>query len=193
MDMTRRTCPVDCHGLPIELQVDRTLGEKKAKLSTAQFRKECRAYAERFVAIQRDEFKRLGVLGDWTASLSHHGFRLSGGDCSGNWARSSLPVWPIGGTNRCTGASRAGRPSRKPRSSTEEKRSPSITVRFRSFAAGIALPAGSPTTGFCGDLDDDAWTIPAISGSRPTLSSRTSSPRLTASTTSWRRTYSAPS
>jgi isoleucyl-tRNA synthetase len=57
----------DCHGLPIELQVDRSLGKKKRSMSTAEFRKECRAYAGRFLDIQRDEFRRLGVLGDWEA------------------------------------------------------------------------------------------------------------------------------
>jgi isoleucyl-tRNA synthetase len=55
----------DCHGLPIELQVDRELGPKKRTLSIADFRRACRAYAERFVAIQRDEFVRLLCAGDW--------------------------------------------------------------------------------------------------------------------------------
>lgn len=55
----------DCHGLPIEHQVDLLLGEKKASLSTVEVRRECRRYAERFINIQREEFKRLGVFGDW--------------------------------------------------------------------------------------------------------------------------------
>ena len=55
----------DCHGLPIELQVDRELGPKKRDLSTADFRRACRAYAARFVDIQRDEFVRLLCSGDW--------------------------------------------------------------------------------------------------------------------------------
>jgi isoleucyl-tRNA synthetase len=55
----------DCHGLPIEHQVDLMLGSKKAAMSTVEVRKECRKYAERFVDIQREEFKRLGVFGDW--------------------------------------------------------------------------------------------------------------------------------
>jgi isoleucyl-tRNA synthetase len=55
----------DCHGLPIEHQVDLMLGEKKARLSTAEVRRECRRYAEKFIDIQRKEFKRLGVFGDW--------------------------------------------------------------------------------------------------------------------------------
>ncbi|MGQ9654436.1 MAG: isoleucine--tRNA ligase, partial [Thermodesulfobacteriota bacterium] len=55
----------DCHGLPIEHQVDLMLGEKKTGLSTVEVRRECRSYAERFIGIQRREFKRLGVFGDW--------------------------------------------------------------------------------------------------------------------------------
>lgn len=55
----------DCHGLPIEHQVDKELGEKKAELSVVEKRRRCRAYAEKFIGIQREEFKRLGVFGDW--------------------------------------------------------------------------------------------------------------------------------
>ena len=55
----------DCHGLPIEHNVDKELGAKKKDLTMAQIRKRCRAYAEKFIDIQREEFKRLGVMGDW--------------------------------------------------------------------------------------------------------------------------------
>ncbi len=55
----------DCHGLPIERQVDKELGPRKRELDTLAFRQACRDYAARFVAIQRDEFRRLGVLGRW--------------------------------------------------------------------------------------------------------------------------------
>ncbi len=55
----------DCHGLPIELKVDRELGPKKKQMSTADFRRACRAYAEKYVDIQRRDFKRLGILGSW--------------------------------------------------------------------------------------------------------------------------------
>ena len=55
----------DCHGLPIEYQVTKKLGSKKAEKSKAEIRKLCREYAGNFVNIQRDEFKRLGVFGDW--------------------------------------------------------------------------------------------------------------------------------
>ncbi|MGZ8443171.1 MAG: isoleucine--tRNA ligase [Candidatus Binatia bacterium] len=56
----------DCHGLPIELQVEKNIGRaKKLAMSKADIRKLCKEYAEKYIAIQRDEFKRLGVLGDW--------------------------------------------------------------------------------------------------------------------------------
>jgi isoleucyl-tRNA synthetase len=55
----------DCHGLPIEHQVDRELGEKAREVPIPEKRRLCRAYAQRFIDIQREEFKRLGVLGNW--------------------------------------------------------------------------------------------------------------------------------
>ncbi|MDD5157208.1 isoleucine--tRNA ligase [Sulfurimonas sp.] len=57
----------DCHGLPIEQQVEKKLGgkQKKELLETAKIRELCRAHASEFVNIQRDEFKQLGILADW--------------------------------------------------------------------------------------------------------------------------------
>jgi isoleucyl-tRNA synthetase len=55
----------DCHGLPIEIKVDNDLGGKKAQMSAAEIRRACRKYAEKYVDIQREGFKRLGVLGLW--------------------------------------------------------------------------------------------------------------------------------
>jgi isoleucyl-tRNA synthetase len=55
----------DCHGLPIELQVEKKKGKPGAKISATQFRLACRDYAARQVDGQRADFKRLGVLGDW--------------------------------------------------------------------------------------------------------------------------------
>jgi isoleucyl-tRNA synthetase len=55
----------DCHGLPIEHKVDTELGSRKTGMSQAEVRKYCRKYAEKWIDIQRSEFKRLGVLGEW--------------------------------------------------------------------------------------------------------------------------------
>lgn len=55
----------DCHGLPIELQVEKNLGGKKHEVGKLQMRKMCRDYAAKFVGVQKEEFRRLGVLGEW--------------------------------------------------------------------------------------------------------------------------------
>jgi isoleucyl-tRNA synthetase len=55
----------DCHGLPIELKVDRELGKKKRDMSLAEIRRACREYAGRFTDVMTGEFKRLMVFGDW--------------------------------------------------------------------------------------------------------------------------------
>ncbi len=55
----------DCHGLPIEHQVEKELGNRKKEMTKDQIRKVCRTYAEKYLRIQREEFKRLGVFGDW--------------------------------------------------------------------------------------------------------------------------------
>ncbi|MBN1932032.1 MAG: isoleucine--tRNA ligase [Desulfobacterales bacterium] len=55
----------DCHGLPVEHNVEKELTAQKKEISQAEFRRLCRAYAENFINIQREEFKRLGVMGEW--------------------------------------------------------------------------------------------------------------------------------
>ncbi|HUB34830.1 MAG TPA: isoleucine--tRNA ligase, partial [Bryobacteraceae bacterium] len=55
----------DCHGLPIEIKVDSDLGSKKAQMSAVEIRRACRKYAEKYIDLQRTDFKRLGVLGRW--------------------------------------------------------------------------------------------------------------------------------
>jgi len=55
----------DCHGLPIELMVDKKLGKKKRDMTKAQIRRQCREYASEWVGIQADEFQRLGIFGEW--------------------------------------------------------------------------------------------------------------------------------
>ncbi|MFC7781844.1 isoleucine--tRNA ligase [Legionella taurinensis] len=55
----------DCHGLPIELNVEKKAGKAGVKISARDFRQKCREYAASQIAIQREEFKRLGVFGDW--------------------------------------------------------------------------------------------------------------------------------
>src|SRR5690348_3609622 len=55
----------DCHGLPIEIAVEKKVGKVGQKVDAAEFRKLCRDYANAQIDLQRKDFKRLGVLGDW--------------------------------------------------------------------------------------------------------------------------------
>ncbi len=55
----------DCHGLPIELEVEKKVGKAGHKVDASQFRKSCREYAQRQVNKQRTDFKRLGIIADW--------------------------------------------------------------------------------------------------------------------------------
>ena len=75
----------DCHGLPIEHEVDKMLGERKQGMTKGEIRRHCRDYAAQFVDIQREEFKRLGpsivTLSPFTlAQNSLHGSFGSSGD-----------------------------------------------------------------------------------------------------------------
>jgi len=68
----------DCHGLPIEWKIEeeyRAKGKNKDAVPVIEFRKECRAFAEHWIGVQREEFKRLGVEGDWEhyySTMAYH-------------------------------------------------------------------------------------------------------------------------
>jgi hypothetical protein len=112
----------DCHGLPIELQVEKELGRaKKEAMPKVEVHKRCRAYAEKFVGVQRQEFKRLGVLGDWerrTSPWTSPTKRKRSGCWVSIEAASSAE-------EAVSGVRHARRRWRKPRSSTR-RRSPSV-------------------------------------------------------------------
>ena len=55
----------DCHGLPIEIAIEKKFGKVGVKLDATEFRQKCREYATAQIDVQRKDFKRLGVLGDW--------------------------------------------------------------------------------------------------------------------------------
>ena len=60
----------DCHGLPIEIKIDQMLGGKKLQMKPLDVRAECRKYAEKFLDLQRSQFKRIGVFGRWDKPYS---------------------------------------------------------------------------------------------------------------------------
>ena len=65
----------DCHGLPIEIQVEKKVGKVGRKVDAATFRQKCREYADRQIDIQREGFRRMGVLGDWFNPYATKDFR----------------------------------------------------------------------------------------------------------------------
>ncbi|WP_460823018.1 isoleucine--tRNA ligase [Lysobacter olei] len=66
----------DCHGLPIEIAVEKKFGKVGDKLTAAEFRQKCREYAAEQIDLQRKDFKRLGVLGDWDNPYRTMDFRF---------------------------------------------------------------------------------------------------------------------
>jgi isoleucyl-tRNA synthetase len=97
----------DCHGLPIEWKIEeqyREKGKNKDEVPINDFRRECRAFAEHWIGVQREEFKRLGVTGDWNNPYLTMDFRaeaLIAGELlkfaeSGQLYRGSKPVmWSV--------------------------------------------------------------------------------------------------
>ena len=82
----------DCHGLPIELQVDRQLGSRKRAMSTAEFRRACREYADKYVDLMRADFRRLGILGQWDRPYltMNHGYQAAIVRALGAFVRAGL-------------------------------------------------------------------------------------------------------
>ncbi|MDC0601930.1 isoleucine--tRNA ligase [Aliiglaciecola sp.] len=119
----------DCHGLPIELQVEKKVGKPGKKVTAAEFRQKCRDYAERQIDGQKRDFIRLGVLGEWDKPYKTMDFtseadiiRALGGIVrSGHLEKGFKPVhW-------CTDC---GSALAEAEVEYQDKRSPSIDVRF---------------------------------------------------------------
>ncbi len=151
----------DCHGLPIEHQVDKKLGSKKREMSVAEIRRACREYAARFVEVQREEFERLGVLGTWddpylTMDFAYeariasalHAFMLAG-----QVERGLKPVhW-------CTSCRTA---LAEAEVEYDDHTSPSITVAFEladDARAALEIPEGRPAAALI--WTTTPWTLPA--------------------------------
>ena len=151
----------DCHGLPIELQVEKNLGSKKNQVSKLEMRKLCREYAAKFVDIQCDEFKRLGVLGDWdnpylTMNYEYEGLtaaELAKFAHNGGLYRGRKPVhW----CSSCVTALAEAEVEYADHSS------PSIYVRFAlQDDISVALPQLAGKQAYVVIWTTTPWTIPA--------------------------------
>ncbi len=119
----------DCHGLPIELQVEKKVGKAGVKVDAATFRKACRDYARAQVDQQREDFKRLGVFGDWDHPYLTMDFQFEADIvrslgrivANGHLHKGSKPVhWCVD----------CGSALAEAEVEYEEKKSPAIDVRF---------------------------------------------------------------
>ncbi len=158
----------DCHGLPIERQVEVELGKKKSEVLPLEFRRLCREYANKFVNIQRDEFKRLLVLGDWEKpyiTMDYH-YEAKIAREFARFVRAGsvyLGKKPVYWCPTCKTALAEAEVEYK------EKKSPSIYVRFRwkkdkgkkskAYAKILALEEQAPV--YIIIWTTTPWTIPA--------------------------------
>jgi isoleucyl-tRNA synthetase len=155
----------DCHGLPIELNVEKKLGKPGQKISVNEFRAACREYAKSQVTIQREEFKRLGVLADWdnpylTMAYSYEANIVRGlGRIiqNGHVQRGEKPVyWCLD----CASALAEAEVE------YADKTSPAIDVRFKvidenAFAACFKEPIHGQGSVFVPIWTTTPWTLPA--------------------------------
>ena len=120
----------DCHGLPIELQVEKKHGKAGQKIDENAFRKECRKYAKKQVELQKKDFKRLGVLSDWDNACLTMDF-----DYEANMIRTLAKIIENGHLNKgfkpvhwCTACSSA---LAEAEVEYADKVSPAIDVKFK--------------------------------------------------------------
>ncbi len=157
----------DCHGLPIELQVEKKVGKPGGKVDAATFRQKCREYAAKQVDRQRADFIRLGVLGDWDhpyLTMDYHTeaaiIRALGRIVAGGYLTKGFK--PVHWCADCRSALAEAEVE------YEDKTSPAIDVRFRpvddaDFLARAGAGAGAEGEGPVSVViwTTTPWTLPA--------------------------------
>ena len=149
----------DTHGLPIELAVERELGPKRQTMSAADIRKACRDYAMKFVDIQRTEFKRLGVLGDWDhpyLTLDH----TYEGAIASALAKFARGGWLYRGKKPVIWCPRDKTALAEAEIEYKDKFSPSIYVRMPLVEVGKLAELGIQRAAFV-IWTTTPWTLPA--------------------------------
>ncbi len=156
----------DCHGLPIELQVEKKLGKPGDKVSAREFRDACRVYAAEQVARQKADFVRLGVLGDWDRPYLTMDFRFEADIlralgkivANGHLVQGSKPVhWCVD----------CGSALAEAEVEYENKTSDAIDVRFQAvdqaaFEAALNASGSGPIEVVI--WTTTPWTLPANQG-----------------------------
>ncbi|WP_394226792.1 isoleucine--tRNA ligase [Pseudoalteromonas spongiae] len=157
----------DCHGLPIELQVEKKVGKPGKKVSVAEFREKCRDYAKKQVEGQKADFKRLGVFGDWDKPYLTMNFDFEANAIrvlgriikNGHLHKGSKPVhW-------CTDC---GSALAEAEVEYQDKQSPAIDVKFTFADQAALISKFNLADGHEGEGDisiviwtTTPWTLPA--------------------------------
>jgi len=157
----------DCHGLPIELQVEKKIGKAGVKVSPTVFRKACREYAGKQVLLQKEAFVRLGILGDWQQPYltMDFGFEADIVRSLGKIAQKGHLTKGAKPVHWCTDC---GSALAEAEVEYEDKHSPAIDVRFQVVdeAAFMASCHHAPEHEGHGPLSvviwtTTPWTLPA--------------------------------
>ncbi len=157
----------DCHGLPIELQVEKKVGKAGHKVDARTFRKACREYAQKQVDRQRQDFKRLGVIGDWD-----HPYLTMNFDFEANIVRALGKIIEAGhlhkGVKPVHWCTECGSALAEAEVEYENKISPAIDVRFEVLDEDTLLTRCSHPEGHEGEgklsvviWTTTPWTLPA--------------------------------
>ena len=155
----------DCHGLPIEIAIEKKFGKVGVKLDAAQFRQKCREYATEQIDLQRRDFKRLGVIGDWDNPYKTLDFRFEANEIralakvidNGHLTRGVKPVhWCFD----------CGSALAEAEIEYADKLSPTVDIAYPArdpaaiaAAFGVTLPAGTQVA--VPIWTTTPWTLPA--------------------------------
>ncbi len=151
----------DCHGLPIESAIAKKLGLKKQDMSAADFRRACREFAAKYVDIQRQDFIRLGVLGDWDHPYMTMSFDYEAtiAGALGRFFETGAVYKGLKPVHWCTYDQSA---LAEAEVEYEEHTSPSVYVRFRmtdESVRSLDLPVELPL--YAVIWTTTPWTLPA--------------------------------
>ncbi|MFH0262278.1 isoleucine--tRNA ligase [Vibrio barjaei] len=157
----------DCHGLPIELMVEKKVGKPGQKVTAAEFREKCRTYAEGQVEGQKESFKRLGILGEWDKP-----YRTMDFDTEANIIRALGKIADKGhllkGFKPVHWCTDCGSALAEAEVEYKDKVSPSIDVRFKAADESALISKFSLNEGHEGQGDisiiiwtTTPWTLPA--------------------------------
>jgi len=151
----------DCHGLPIEHAVGKELGSRKKEMSDADIRRECRRFAAKYIDIQREDFIRLGVLGDWFRPYTTMSFDYEADIAAalGRFFETGAVYKGLKPVHWCTYDQSA---LAEAEVEYEEHTSPSVYVRFRltdESVQSLDLPIEKPA--YAVIWTTTPWTLPA--------------------------------